>query len=317
MFDFTALGELLIDFTEGRPTEDGRRTFEQNAGGAPANAACVVAAHQNSTAFIGKVGCDLHGDFLIRTLEEHNVDTSGLVRDPNVFTTLAFVALEKNGERKFSFARKPGADTCLTMQELMPPSLRTRVLHVGSLSLTDEPARGATLEAIRIAKKNGALLSFDPNYRAPLWPNERTAADQMRSLLPQADLLKLSLEEAPLLCGESTPQKVLDALAKKGVKLIALTDGANGSFVRLYEKTCFIPAFSVQAVDTTGAGDIFWGAFLSRLLKSAHSLSSLTPDSAADFARYASGAAALSVQRRGGIPSIPRPEEIVSFLEKQ
>ena len=175
MTDVTALGEVLIDFTPYGRSEAGRNLFEQNPGGAPANVLAALSKMGRKTAFIGKVGDDLHGVFLRKTLEDLGIDTSGMITDPAYFTTLAFVGLE-NGERSFSFARKPGADTQLRSDEIPERLLReTRIFHFGSLSLTDEPARQATLFAVKKAKENGALISYDPNYRAPLWPDEETA----------------------------------------------------------------------------------------------------------------------------------------------
>ena len=183
MYDITALGELLIDFTPCGTSEAGRQLFEQNPGGAPANVLVSVSRLGQKAAFIGKVGDDMHGALLKKTLEENNVDTSGLIVDPNVFTTLAFVTLT-DGERNFSFARKPGADTQLRKEEVNLEILKnTRIFHFGSLSLTDEPARSATIYAVENAKQCGALISYDPNYRAPLWKDRETAVKEMRSVI--------------------------------------------------------------------------------------------------------------------------------------
>lgn len=184
MFDVIALGELLIDFTPYGTSRDGRALFEQNPGGAPANVLAALSRLGQKTAFIGKVGEDMHGHLLKDTLEECGINTSGLILDPDYFTTLAFVALE-NGERSFSFARKPGADTRLRKEEVSENLLKqTRIFHCGSLSLTDEPSRSATLYAVDQAKKNGVLISYDPNYRALLWKSPQDAMEQMRSIIP-------------------------------------------------------------------------------------------------------------------------------------
>ena len=172
MFSVSALGELLIDFTDAGTSAGGQRLFERNAGGAPANVLVALEKLGHRTAFLGKVGCDMHGEFLRATLEEQGIDTRGLVSDPDAFTTLAFVALSADGEREFSFARKPGADTRITEGELARDVIAdSRVFHVGSLSLTDEPARSATLAALAVAREAGCTLSYDPNYRANLWPS--------------------------------------------------------------------------------------------------------------------------------------------------
>ena len=185
MYDITAFGELLIDFTEYGVSEGGNRLFEQNPGGAVCNVLCAAAPMGIKTAFIGKVGRDMHGEFLKKTLEENGVSVKGLVLSPDVFTTLAFVALKPDGDRVFSFARKPGADTCFEVSELDMDILKnTRVLHVGSLSLTQEPSRTSTYEAVRIAREYGALISYDPNYRASLWGSAAEAEYFMRFAPP-------------------------------------------------------------------------------------------------------------------------------------
>ena len=174
--DITALGELLIDFTPAGVSQQGMRLFEQNPGGAPANMLAASAKFGLKTVFIGKVGRDIHGDFLRETLVKAGINTENLIQDDRYFTTLAFVSLKENGEREFSFSRKPGADTQLCMKEVDKSILEnTRVFHVGSLSLTDDPSRTATYEALNLAKSSGALISYDPNYRAALWSDAETA----------------------------------------------------------------------------------------------------------------------------------------------
>ena len=185
-FDVTALGELLIDFTDSGLSPAGMQLCERNPGGAPANVLAALARFGHQTAFLGKVGADMHGDFLRDTLMTAGIDVRGLISDPEVFTTLAFVALDPGGERSFSFARKPGADTCLRQEELDCQRLRdTRVLHIGSLSMTREPVRSATVAAVHIARDAGAVISYDPNYRASLWPSREAAEEQMRRLARQ------------------------------------------------------------------------------------------------------------------------------------
>ena len=185
-FDVTALGELLIDFTDSGLSPAGMQLFERNPGGAPANVLAALARFGHQTAFLGKVGADMHGDFLRDTLMTAGIDVRGLISDPEVFTTLAFVALDPGGERSFSFARKPGADTCLRQEELDCQRLRdTRVLHIGSLSMTREPVRSATVAAVHMARDAGAVISYDPNYRASLWPSQEAAEEQMRRLARQ------------------------------------------------------------------------------------------------------------------------------------
>ena len=190
MFDIIALGELLIDFTRNGISESGMTLFEQNAGGAPANMLTASAKLGLKTGFIGKVGADMHGSFLKTTLEQQGIDTNGLILSKDVFTTLAFVNLQPDGERIFSFARKPGADTQLNKQEIKYSLLeQTKIFHFGSLSLTEEPCRSATQEALKYAKTHGCLISYDPNYRASLWTSQEEAISQMCSLLSYVDVV--------------------------------------------------------------------------------------------------------------------------------
>lgn len=314
-YDIAALGELLIDFTDSGTSPGGMQLFERNAGGAPANVLTAAARLGRKTAFLGKVGHDMHGQFLRQTLEDAGIDVSGLVMAEDVFTTLAFVALNGSGERSFSFARKPGADTCLRTDELRQDVLEScRVLHVGSLSLTDEPARSATFAAVKQAKAAGAVISYDPNYRAALWPDPETAARHMRSMVPYADVMKLSDEETVLLTDEADPAAAAAVLLARGVSCAAVTLGADGALVATAEGMRDVPAFSVDAVDTTGAGDAFWGGFLHRMLALGKAPEELTPDDGADCARWGSAVAALCVTRRGAIPAMPDLAEVETLL---
>ena len=198
--DIVALGELLIDFTEAGFSANGQKLFEQNPGGAPANLLTVASHFGFQTAFIGKIGKDMQGEFLKKSLQSEQIDTRALVEDENYFTTLAFVEVSETGERTFSFARKPGADTKIQKEEVDVDVLdHTHIFHVGSLSLTDQPARDTTFYAVKIAKNKGSVISYDPNYRASLWPDEKTAKKHMRSLVPYVDLMKISDEETELL----------------------------------------------------------------------------------------------------------------------
>ena len=224
--DITALGELLIDFTPAGVSQQGMRLFEQNPGGAPANLLAAAAKFGRKTAFIGKVGKDMHGDFLKETLIRAGINTDNLIQDEKYFTTLAFVSLKENGEREFAFARKPGADTNLCMKEIDPEILEnTRVFHVGSLSLTDDPSRTATYEAINIARNSGAVISYDPNYRAALWSDPETAQLRMQSLIPYVDMMKISDEETSLLTPYQDPEEAIQYLLRQGVHLVAVTLG--------------------------------------------------------------------------------------------
>jgi len=315
-YDMVTLGELLVDFTQAGFSGAGMRLFEQNAGGAVANVVCALARLGKKTAFIGKVGQDMHGAFLRSTLEACGVDTQGLSEDRDAFTTLAFVELSESGERRFSFARKPGADTRLAPEDLTEDLLvDTRIFHYGSLSLTDEPARSATWRAIRVARSGGALISYDPNYRASLWPGEAEAVKWMREGLRLANCVKLSEEEAVLLSGETKLSKAAAHFLKLGPSCVVVTQGERGAAAFLRGRgasvvTVQAQAVPVQAVDTTGAGDAFWGAFLYRLLEEGAFPEELDKDRLAGALRFANAAASLVVQRRGGIPAMPTLEEI-------
>jgi fructokinase len=313
MFDLAALGEVLIDWTPAGLSPAGMRLFEQNPGGAPANVAVALANLGMKSAFIGKVGADMHGDFLRAVLTDKGVDVTGLLRDEQVFTTLAFVALTKTGERTFSFARKPGADTCLRPDELPVRILsRCRVFHFGSLSLTDEPARSATLEAIRLAKAAGAAIAYDPNYRAPLWKDRSCAIEQMRAVLSSVDYLKVSEEEAALLAGKEAVQEAARLLLAQGITGVVVTLGKEGAYAAIRNKTgvyaLMVPAPHVPVLDTTGAGDAFWGGFLYRLLEVELALKE---DTLRSCIEYANAAGAFCVQRRGAIPALPKRNDIV------
>ena len=316
--DIVALGELLIDFTEAGQSKDGRRLFEQNPGGAPANLLTVASHMGYSTAFIGKVGADMHGAFLKKTLEKEGISTDTIIEDPDYFTTLAFVAIDESGEREFSFARKPGADTQLTKEELDQRLLSDcKIFHFGSLSLTNEPARETTMEAATIAKGAGAVISYDPNYRATLWSSEAEAAENMKSMIPYADVMKVSDEESLLLTGETTYEAAADKLLAMGPKLIAVTLGSEGVLMATKEKKERIKGFSVQSVDTTGAGDSFWGGTLSAYLSLEKPIESLTWEEIHHCAVCGNATAALCVQKRGGIPAIPTKEEVEQMLTEK
>ena len=315
MYKITALGEALIDFTPSSTSEAGMRLFEQNPGGAPANALAVFAKFGEKAAFIGKVGNDMHGLFLKETMENAGIDTKGLVVADDVFTTLAFVSLNDKGEREFSFARKPGADTCLTEDEVNTDILKnTEIFHVGSLSLTDEPSRSATFFALKKAKEFGKIISYDPNYRALLWECKEKAIEGMRSVLDYVDVMKLSDEETMLLTDIEEPQAAAKALLEKGISIVAVTLGADGAYICTKEGGALVPGFASNVADTTGAGDSFWGGFLYQLSKSGKRPREVSLTEAKEFARFGNAVASLCVEKRGGIPAIPMMEQVIKRL---
>ena len=314
MFDVTALGEVLIDFTPCGVSEAGMALFEQNPGGAPANVLAAVSNLGQKPAFIGKVGDDMHGALLKDTLDRIGVDTSGMVVDPNYFTTLAFVSL-KNGERSFSFARKPGADTQLTSEEINLDVVRnTKIFHCGSLSLTDEPARSATFFAVKEAKEAGAVISYDPNYRALLWKSEEEAVKHMRSMIPYADIMKISDEETVLLSGKSDPKEAAEVLLNQGVDCVIVTLGKDGALLKTKQVEVQVKGKDRKPVDTTGAGDSFWGGILSRLALNNVKPADLTEAQAEEYLKFANAVEGLCVEKRGAIPAMPTLEQVMNEL---
>ena len=310
MTDITAIGEILIDLTQSGRTEQGIPRFDANPGGAPANLAVAASRLGAKAAFIGRVGRDSYGDFLRATLEQNGVDVTGLSVDPRQHTTLAIVSLDEKGERSFSFYRDPSADVNLRYEDVPQAQLGdTRGLDFGSVSLTAEPSRSATLRAARTAKEKGAWISYDPNYRASLWPEEQTAIRQMLEPLPLVDILKVSDEGLPLLTGLTDPERGSARLAEKGPKLILVTLGAEGAFYRLGGKIGHVPGYKVTVGDTNGAGDTFFGALLSQLVTK-ESLEELTREELEAAIAFANKAAAITTSRHGAIPAMPTLAEL-------
>lgn len=310
MTDITAVGEILVDLTQSGTNDLGIPVFTANPGGAPANLAVAAARLGAKSAFIGKVGTDSFGTLLQNTLIENNVDVSGLVTDKISPTTLAVVALDKSGERSFSFYRDPGADVNLCPGEISDTQLKnTKFLHFGSVSLTAEPARSATLHAARTAKTHGALISYDPNYRASLWQDETTAVEWMRFPLDMVDVLKVSDEELPLLTGTADLETGSRILADFGIPLVLVTLGAAGAYYRFGSHTGHIPGVKVQVGDTNGAGDTFFGAVLAQLCRFEKLRDITVPELEAIIA-VANKAAAITTSRHGAIPAMPTYQEV-------
>lgn len=307
LYDITVFGEILIDFTSQSINEDGQMLYARNPGGAPANVAVAAGKLGAHTAFIGKAGRDMHGEFLRSVLQKENVDTTGLILDEQYFTTLAFVDVSETGERTFSFARKPGADTKIQKEEVDVDVLdNTNIFHVGSLSLTEQPARDTTFYAVKRAKNKGSIISYDPNYRASLWKDEETAKQHMRSLVPYADLMKISDEETELLTDYKDIQEAAEVLYGQGVKIVAITLGGKGAYIYCKEGGSLVPGFPVAHVeDTNGAGDSFWGGFLYKISTSEKRLDELTIKELVEYARFGNAVASLCVEKKGAIPAMP------------
>ncbi len=312
MTDITTIGEVLIDLTQSGHSGQGIPRFDANPGGAPANLAVAASRLGAGTAFIGKVGKDSFGDYLRRCLTENGVDTSGMLTDPVQHTTLAVVALDASGERTFSFYRDPSADVSLRAEEVPLEKLRdTRFFHFGSVSLTADPARSATLYGVKTAKELGAAISYDPNYRASLWPDQETAVEWMKKPLPLVDVLKVSDEELPLLSGTEDLERGTALLAERGVQLVLVTLGAAGAYYRFRGATGQVPGVPCAVGDTNGAGDTFFGAALSQLAKLG-GLDALTVPELERIVAFANKAASLTTSRHGAIPAMPTLEEVMA-----
>ncbi|MEF2883920.1 MAG: carbohydrate kinase [Ruminococcus sp.] len=319
MKDLVTIGEILIDLTySGR--DKGVPVYTANPGGAPANVAVAAARLGADAAFIGKVGRDYYGDFLRATLTENGVDISGMLVDNDAPTTLAVVSVSETGERSFSFYRRNCADTLLSSEEISTELLgNTRFLHFGSVSLTDDPARTATLFAAQKAKELGAVVTYDPNYRANLWNSEEEAVERMKSVLGFVDILKISDEELPLLTGTDDPVEGTRQLSDTyGISLILLTLGPDGAFYRRGEETGKAEGFKVKVADTNGAGDTFFGSFLSRMIAlGIYRPEQLTSEQLYESVRTANLAASLTTSRHGAIPAMPDLKELEDKLKSE
>ena len=315
MHDVVALGELLIDFAAKSADASGYPTLAANPGGAPGNFLAALNAYGKKTAFLGKVGNDTFGHLLLKTLKGAGIETKGIVVDNSVFTTLAFVTFDESGDRSFSFARKPGADTQLAWEEIDKSLIdEANVFHFGTLSLTDEPVRSATQKAVAYAKKQGKLITCDPNLRKPLWPSEEAAREQMLWSLLQADVVKISDNEVEFLWN-CTPEEGADKLLREfGVSLAMVTLGPDGCLLKTKRASFRADCPKVHPVDTTGAGDIFGGSAVARLLELEKPIAELTEADLAYIGTFAATAASLSTEAVGGIPSIPEKNAVLAAM---
>ncbi len=318
MIDVVALGELLIDFTCISTDGDGYPTMAAHPGGAPANFLAALAKFGAKTALLGKVGNDAFGKLLTTTLQNAGIETGGLVVADDVFTTLAFVTLDGQGDREFSFARKPGADTCIRFEELELSLIdQARVFHFGTLSLTDEPARSATYKAVAYAKQRGKLITYDPNLRKPLWKDLGTCREQMLWGLQQADVVKISDEEVEFLFGMGVQEGATHILEQYGVKLIFVTCGADGCWFQNAVACGHVPSLSgIKVMDTTGAGDIFGGSAVWKLLQLGIAPEKLDEMQLREIVSFACTAAGLSTTRSGGISSVPEYADVLQEMRQ-
>ncbi len=316
-FDVTALGEILIDFTSAGLSPAGQVLYERNAGGAPANVAAAVARLGGRSAFIGKTGKDDFGTFLRATLDAYGIETRGMQTAKEQHTTLAFVTLAPGGERSFSFYRNPGADTQLSPDELDVALLSdTRFLHIGSLSLTHDSARAATIAAIKKVRESGGYISYDPNWRAPLWDSRETGIRMMKSLFPYANMVKVSDEELKLLFDTEDYSAGAAKILAEGAQLVLVTLGPKGVFYKTAREEGVVGVPKVAVVDTTGAGDSFVGGLLYRLSRcpdGTNPFSKSQDELEADL-RFANAVASLCVTKRGAIPAMPALDDVTEFL---
>ena len=315
MFDVVALGELLIDFATVSTDGDGYPTMAANPGGAPGNFLAALNAYGKKTAFLGKVGNDTFGHLLLKTLNGAGIGTTGILVDDSVFTTLAFVTFDDSGDRSFSFARKPGADTQLSWEEIDKTLIdEAKVFHFGTLSLTDEPVRTATQRAVAYAKEAGKLITCDPNLRMPLWRDLEEAKEQMLWSLQQADVVKISDNEVEFLWN-CTPEEGADKLLNEfGVSLAMVTLGPDGCLLKTKHAAFRAECPKVHPVDTPGAGDIFGGSAVARLLELEKPIGELTEEDLAYIGKFAATAASLSTEAVGGIPSIPNKDAVLAAM---
>ena len=315
-YDVTALGELLIDFTDSGKSEQGNPLLEANPGGAPCNVLSMLQRLGASTAFIGKVGDDGFGHMLDETIRQQGIDGSGLCFDYAVHTTLALVLKKENGDRDFSFYRNPGADIMLHEEEVNTELIEnSRIFHFGSLSLTDEPVRTATHRAIAAAKNAECLISFDPNLREPLWNSLDEAKQQIDWGMQQCDYLKISDNEIVWFTGKQDYQEGIDFLFKTypNLKLITLSMGPDGSRACTRTIRVDVPAYLQEGtIETTGAGDTFCACVLKMILD--HGIDNLDENTLVQGLTFANAAASIVTTRKGALRVMPTAAEVVQFL---
>lgn len=315
-FDVIALGELLIDFTENGASAQGNPLLEANPGGAPCNVLAMLQKLGKRTAFVGKVGRDMFGAQLREAAEGAGICMDYLLEDTHVHTTLAFVKTFPNGDRDFSFYRDPGADMMLRSDELPLEAIKkARIFHFGTLSMTHPDVRFATRTAVTVAKEAGALISFDPNLRPPLWYDLEEAREQIAWGLSHCDILKIADNELEFMTGETDFDKGAAKLREQypNIKVLNVTAGADGSYSYTRGRRVFVPSFRLGGtIETTGAGDTFCACVLNYVLE--HGADDLSEAQLTDMLRFANAAAYLVTTKKGAIRSMPEREEVESIL---
>lgn len=317
-YDVTALGELLIDFTENGESSQGNPLMEANPGGAPCNVLAMLQKLGKKTAFIGKVGSDMFGNQLKTAVEEVGIDTRNLIMDEKHHTTLAFVHTYPDGDRDFSFYRDPGADMMLTKEEVQKDLIASsRIFHFGTLSSTHEGVREATRHAIELAKEAGCIITFDPNLRPPLWESLEDAKREIEYGLTKCDVLKISDNEVEFLFGTTDYDKGAALIREKyNIPLVLITMGKDGS--RAYYKDLRVeaaPFLQENTIETTGAGDTFCASTLNYVLE--HGLEDLTEENLKELLTFANAAASLITTRKGALCVMPSREEVLAFIESR
>ena len=313
-YDVTALGELLIDLTQNGISEQGNPILEANPGGAPCNVLACLSKLGHKAAFIGKVGKDGFGDQLTKGLVETGIDTTGLMYDESVHTTLSVVHTFADGDRDFSFYRNPGADMMLRPEEVDAEIIKnSKIFHFGSLSMTDEPVRSAHLHALKIAERAGVLRSYDPNLRPPLWPNLDVAKENILELMGHCDILKISDNEIQWLSGkEDYDEGIAWLRSRYDIPLIFLNLGKDGSRAYCGSVRTEQPGFKLNTIETTGAGDTFFGSVLHHILEKG--FRPYTKEELDEMLTFANAAAAIVTTRRGALRVMPSAEEISEIL---
>lgn len=316
LFDVTALGELLIDFTENGTSTQGNPILEANPGGAPCNVLAMLQRLGKKTAFIGKVGKDMFGDQLKEAVEEVGIDTRGLITDSEVHTTLAFVHTYPDGDRDFSFYRNPGADMMLKKSEVPEDLIRSsRLFHFGTLSSTHDGVREATRHALEVARNAGCMITFDPNLRPPLWNSLEDARREIEYGLTKCDVLKISDNEVEFLFGTTDYDQGAAIIKEKyNIPLVLITMGRDGS--RAYYRDLRVeaaPFLQDSTIETTGAGDTFCASALNYVLD--HGLENLTEENLTELLTFANAAASLVTTRKGALRVMPSREEVLTFIK--
>lgn len=316
-FDVVALGELLVDFTENGISEQGNPLLEANPGGAPCNVLSMLQNLGKKTAFIGKVGADAFGQMLIQAVRAQGINTDNLLTDDVVHTTLAFVHTDREGDRSFSFYRNPGADMMLRWDEVHQEMLGdTRIFHFGTLSMTERQIGNVTKKAVERAKSEGALISFDPNLRPPLWKSLEDAKDKMWYGIGHCDILKISDDEIYFLTGTQDINRGIEIiLSRSNPRLVCATMGKNGSKAFCNGKSVFCePFLRNDTIETTGAGDTFMACVLNTVLEKG--LEALSEKELLEMLRFANAASSIITTRKGALKVMPGKNEVLETIEK-